>query len=138
MKKAVLAILVCVLLMLLVSPSVWASGNCRKIHIVRRGENLSRIARRYGTTVNCLMRANPRIRNPNVIYRGQRLCIPDSCGGKPKPKGTWYRIRRGNTMYSIARHFNANMWCIAKANSIRNPNRIYAGRLLWIPSYCRR
>jgi len=44
-------------------------------HIVQRGENLTRIARLYGKTVGDLVRANA-IRNPNLIYPGQRLVIP--------------------------------------------------------------
>lgn len=44
-------------------------------HIVQRGENLTRIARLYGKTIWDLVRANA-IRNPNLIYPGQRLVIP--------------------------------------------------------------
>ncbi|MCS7221447.1 MAG: LysM peptidoglycan-binding domain-containing protein [Anaerolineae bacterium] len=49
-----------------------ASG---KIHVVRRGETLQSIALKYGVTVRELSAAN-RIRNPNLIYVGQRLVIP--------------------------------------------------------------
>jgi lysozyme len=48
---------------------------CRTTYTVRRGDNLFRIAIRYGTTVKALVRCN-NISNPNLIYRGQRLCIP--------------------------------------------------------------
>ena len=46
-----------------------------RIHIVRRGETLANIAWRYGVSVNALIRLNG-IRNPNLIYVGQRLRIP--------------------------------------------------------------
>lgn len=46
-----------------------------RIHIVRRGETLQSIALKYGVTVRELSAAN-RIRNPNLIYVGQRLVIP--------------------------------------------------------------
>lgn len=45
-----------------------------KRHTVRRGESLSRIARRYGVTVKAIKRAN-NLRNDN-IQAGQRLIIP--------------------------------------------------------------
>ena len=48
-----------------------ASGG---IHIVQRGENLSSIAARYGTTTAALANANA-ISNPNQIYVGQRLIL---------------------------------------------------------------
>lgn len=46
-----------------------------RIHIVRPGENLFRIALRYNTTINAIARANG-IVNPRYIYVGQRLIIP--------------------------------------------------------------
>lgn len=45
------------------------------VYIVRRGDTVGAIARRYGTTVSAIARAN-RIRNPQLIYVGQRLVIP--------------------------------------------------------------
>jgi hypothetical protein len=60
---------------------------CSNYYVVRRGDNLTRIARWYGTTVNALMRCN-NIWNPDVIYAGQRLCIcyPSSPPPRPQPK----------------------------------------------------
>ena len=46
-----------------------------RIHVVRRGETLSTIAAKYGTTVSAIARANG-ITNPNLIYVGQKLRIP--------------------------------------------------------------
>lgn len=43
-------------------------------YVVRRGDTLSGIARRFGTTYQRLMQLNG-IRNPNLIYAGQRLRI---------------------------------------------------------------
>jgi membrane-bound lytic murein transglycosylase D len=45
-------------------------------HKVRRGETLSEIARRYGTSPNSIARAN-RIRNLRIIRAGQVLHIPE-------------------------------------------------------------
>ncbi len=44
-------------------------------YTVKRGDTLSSIARRYGTTVQALLTANPRT-NPNLIYVGETLIIP--------------------------------------------------------------
>lgn len=49
-----------------------ASGRAR-IHTVREGENLSKIAKRYGTTTSALMRLN-RLKRP-VIFAGQTLVV---------------------------------------------------------------
>jgi lipoprotein-anchoring transpeptidase ErfK/SrfK len=45
------------------------------VHAVQRGETLSSIARRYGTSVNAVMRVND-LTNPNLIWVGQRLHVP--------------------------------------------------------------
>lgn len=53
------------------------------VHIVQAGETLSKIAVRYGTTVQALMSANG-ISNPNLIWVGQRLKIAKgSSSGTP-------------------------------------------------------
>ena len=43
-------------------------------YTVQRGDNLTRIARRFGVTVNYLVRTN-NIQNPNLIYPGQILIV---------------------------------------------------------------
>jgi LysM repeat protein len=43
---------------------------------IRTGDTLSGIAQRYGTSVSSLMRANPQIKNANLIYAGRQLSIP--------------------------------------------------------------
>jgi LysM repeat protein len=63
------------------SPPPPPKDQCTKIHVVKRGEYLKLIAVRYGTTVTALVRLNG-IKNPNLIYPGQRLKVPVAC---PKP-----------------------------------------------------
>ena len=43
---------------------------------IRRGDTLSGLAQRYGTSVSALMNANPQIKNANLIYAGASLAIP--------------------------------------------------------------
>jgi LysM repeat protein len=50
-----------------------STGCC--IYVVKRGDNLSVIARKNGTTVAVLTRMNG-IKNPNKIYVGQKLQVP--------------------------------------------------------------
>lgn len=54
-----------------------AASGCAVPYIVRRGDTLSRIARTSGTSVQTLMQLNQgRVKNPNLIYVGQELCLP--------------------------------------------------------------
>jgi len=109
------------------------------VHVVRRGENLTGIAARYGTTVSALVRAN-NIRNPNWIYVGQRLTIPGTGGdgddggddGDDTPTGV-HIVRAGETLSRIALRYGTTVWAIASLNGLRNINYIYVGQRLRIP-----
>jgi len=50
-------------------------GGCPRYYIVQSGDSLSSIAGKFRTTVDAIVRANG-IKNPNLIYVGQRLTIP--------------------------------------------------------------
>ncbi|MBI3742458.1 MAG: LysM peptidoglycan-binding domain-containing protein, partial [Chloroflexi bacterium] len=54
-----------------------------QVYTVRYGDTLYALATRFGTTIQAVMNANG-IRNPNFIYSGQRLNIPN----KNNPSGT--------------------------------------------------
>ncbi len=45
---------------------------------IQKGQTLSGIAKQHGTTVNELLKANPTIKNPNLIYAGSALNLPGS------------------------------------------------------------
>lgn len=59
---------------------------CVKIHVVKRGEYVKLIARKYGTSWQTIVQLN-NLKNPNLIYPGQRLKVPVACP-KPSPKPT--------------------------------------------------
>ena len=44
-------------------------------HTVAAGDTLWELARRYGTALTRLVELNPSIRNPNLIYPGQRVRV---------------------------------------------------------------
>lgn len=46
------------------------------VYVVRKGDTLWGIAKRYGVALTALITANPQIKNPNLIYPGDRVNIP--------------------------------------------------------------
>lgn len=48
----------------------------RSVYTVRKGDTLWGIAKRYGVTLTALIAANPQIKNPNLIYPGDRVTLP--------------------------------------------------------------
>ena len=96
------------------------------VHVVRKGESLDRIARKYGTSVRVLTATN-NLRRPELIHAGQRLVIP------PNRDEVLYRVRRGDTLSQLARTFRTTAARIRQANRLRG-NLIVVGQTLRIPS----
>jgi spore coat assembly protein SafA len=47
-----------------------------KVYIVKPGDSLWTIAQKFNTSVDAILKANPEIKDPNLIYPGQRIIIP--------------------------------------------------------------
>jgi LysM repeat protein len=118
-----------------VAPAPTAAPPAQVTHVVQPGETLFRIALRYGTTVEAIARANNLI-NPDFIVPGQRLVIPVSAPAAGTPTGgeRVYIVQPGDNLFRIGLKFNMLWTVIAARNGITNPNAIYPGQRLIIPS----
>lgn len=114
---------------------VWAQTS----YTVQPGDTLNAIARRFNSSVAVIAQAN-NIVNPNLIYVGQRLIIPDATGGVPapapqpipQPAGV-YVVKPGDTLFRIAVMHGVTVPALAVANGLTNLNLIYVGQVLLIP-----
>jgi len=105
-------------------------------YVVNRGDTLTAIAGRHGTTTEALVQANG-LASANFIYVGQRLLIPGG-GSTPAPSTPssttgYYTVQGGDTVNSIAVRQGVTAWAIVQANQLANPNFIYVGQRLVIP-----
>lgn len=101
---------------------------------VSRGETLSGIAIKYNTSYQYLARINS-IANPNLIYVGQELKVPVLADYNIHDTShRLYIVRRGNTLTQIAREYGVTIENIVELNGIANPNLIYIGETLRIPT----
>ena len=107
-------------------------------HVVQSGETLSSIAKVYGVSTWAIAYAN-RLRNPNLIYAGQVLVIPQTGSEIPVPTpsrtplGCYYTVKYGDTLSFIAWRYGTDAWSIARLNGLYGINWIYAGQRLLIP-----
>ena len=97
-------------------------------YVIQSGDTLSGIAARYGTTVSELTRLNG-ISDPDRIYAGNTLKVPESGASYQT-----YTIRSGDTLNGIAARYGTTVSELAKLNGISDPDRIYAGNTIRIPS----
>ena len=95
-------------------------------YVVKSGDTVHQIARRYSTSADGIIFAN-QLQNPNVLSIGQALLIPS--------QESHYTAGRGDTLYSIARRHGVSLPHLVAANpQIANPNRIYPGQGIVIPT----
>jgi membrane-bound lytic murein transglycosylase D len=107
-------------------------------HVVRRGETLSQIARRYKVRMTELKSLNG-LRSSHTIRIGQKLRLPsDHAPSKQSariervapPADGLYHVRRGDSLSKISKRFGMTERELIAANDLRNRNRIYAGQVL--------
>jgi membrane-bound lytic murein transglycosylase D len=110
------------------------------MHKVRRGETLSQIANTYRTSVKSIMLTN-RLSKNNYILPGQLLKIPSRTYlsasdvkpviSKSKTGTTYYTVRRGDSLWSIARRFNTSAGSLKRINNLHS-NLLSIGQKLKI------
>jgi len=97
-------------------------------YLVRRGDSLWTIAQRFDTTVAALRQANAL--SSNYIRAGQALKVPTGAQGAAT---TSYRVRRGDSLWTIAHRFGTTTLAIQQANGLASTS-IRPGQELQIPS----
>lgn len=93
-----------------------------QVYVVKQGDTLYSIARRYGVTVSAIEASND-LPASGYIYPGMSLTIP----------GTSHTVQSGETLTAIAAHYGVTVQALAAANGITNPDRILVGQVLIIP-----
>ncbi|MFW6115495.1 MAG: LysM peptidoglycan-binding domain-containing protein [Chloroflexota bacterium] len=105
-------------------------------YVVQSGDTLFTIAVQFGTTVDVIADAND-ITDPETIYVGQELIIPEAGAPAPSPSPspgeTTYVVQPGDNLFRIALRFNLTYQRLAEYNGITDPNDIYVGQVLRIP-----
>lgn len=115
-----------------------ASDTSTVPHVVQPGENLYRIGLQYGISWVTLAQVNG-LGDADVISAGQVIQIPVSAAPEPEPTPSpttevVYIVQPGDSLFSIGLAYGLTWDQIAEANGILNPNAIYAGQELKIPS----
>lgn len=71
--------------------------------------------------------------NPNLIFAGEVLVIPEPGQDLPRAGGgPYYIVRPGDSLWCLARIFNTTVAVLAANNQIRDPSRILAGTELLV------
>lgn len=97
---------------------------------VRTGDSLSVIAARFGMSLSSLKGINNL--SGNMIRAGDRLRVSEQdLSGALEREVKWYRVRRGDSLWKIAKRFRMTVMDLKALNNLRS-SVIRAGRLLLI------
>ena len=100
-------------------------------HVVRSGDSLWNIAKKYGATVKQIQKKN-RLRN-NRLQIGQVLKIPRPAVQTATGEGLkTYQVRRGDSPFRIAKKNNMSLERFLRINRLTPRSKIYPGQLLMI------
>ena len=124
--------------------------------LLKKGDTLFSIARENELSIAELLESNPQIKNPDEIYAGDNIFIPNK-GKAPvakesskqegflsmfrkktpeRPKAISYQIKKGDNLATIAKNNSLNIDQLVKANrAIRNPDNIKIGQNITIPQF---
>ncbi len=115
--------------------SLSTSGSATMTHTVVAGDTLSRIATRYGTTIERLVQIN-NLRYVSLLSIGQVISLdatpsaaPPAAVPPPAPTAT-YVVQRGDSLYGIAGTYGMSIAFLRQLNGLGNSSLINVGQFL--------
>ncbi len=108
-----------------------------RFHVVKRGETLSEIAEMYGLSLSKLKRIN-NLYGKRFIYPKQRIRLYGAATrvqtGPTADAGGAYVVRRGDSLWKIARRHGVTVRQLQRANGLMRRSLIKPGQKLIIPT----
>lgn len=118
-------------------------------YVVQPGDTMFLIAKRHGVSLDELIKANPQIRNPDVIFPGEVIHIPThhrphmappeltpvapGTGGSGAARR--YVVMEGETIEDVARKFGMNVGELTAFNpQLSPPYTLTPGQVIFIPA----
>ncbi len=96
--------------------------------VVRKGDTLYAVARRYKVSVKAVIITN-QLQPPFLLRAGQSLTLPSQ---------KIHVVEKGDTLYGIARVYDVEVPLLARTNGLSSPYKLLIGQALSIPAPLRR
>lgn len=104
-----------------------------KIHMVKQGDTLYLIAKKYNVPLEEIIKGNPEISNPDEIAVGMKVKIPS------QPKSAvevmhQHIVQQGDSLWKLSKAWGIQLADMIKANpQLKNPNALLTGEVVNIP-----
>lgn len=109
-----------------------------KIHIVKKGDTLYELSKKYGVPLVKIVDANPQLVDPNKLDIGMKIKVPTE--PVPVPDGTQpiihkHAVKQGDSLWKLSKAWGVSLKEIIDANpQLKNPNALLVGEVVNIPS----
>lgn len=113
-----------------------ASYKLPATHVVKSGDSLYNIAKRYGSTTKKIQQTNNL--HSTELHIGQVLRIPANGNeSTPAPSNTTktynvYQVKHGDTPFNIAQQHNMSMDRLLRINHLSGSSKIFPGQTLYV------
>lgn len=108
-----------------------------RIHIVKEGDTLYFLSKKYNVSLEKIISANPEIANPNQLTVGMKVKIP-SAPVATQPGGSilhQHKVVQGDSLWKLSKAWGVSLQDMIAANpQLKNPNALIVGETVFIPS----
>jgi len=110
-------------------------GSLNRTYQIRTGDTLNLIALRTGVDAESLRRLNGFASLNAALNAGQQLILPATGDElRPRTPAREYAVKPGETLSRIAADHGVTLGALLQANRIADPNAVYPGQTLLIPT----
>ncbi|MBN3525679.1 LysM peptidoglycan-binding domain-containing protein [Paenibacillus apiarius] len=106
-----------------------------KIHIVKKGDSLYSLSKKYDVSLEKLIEMNPQLKDPNELDVGMKIKVPSSkypqSGHEIIHK---HVVKDGDTLWKLSKAWGIPLQTMIDANpQLKNPNVLVIGQVINIP-----
>ncbi|MDR0267777.1 LysM peptidoglycan-binding domain-containing protein [Paenibacillus sp.] len=107
-----------------------------KIHIVKSGDTLYELSKKYNVPLQKIIDTNPQISDPNELKIGQKVKIPAEPVQVPSNDQIIHKhvVKQGDTLWKLSKAWGVSLKGMIDANpQLKNPNALLVGEVVNIP-----
>lgn len=97
-------------------------------YLIKQGDSLSSIAKKFNTKEKIILDLN-NIPFPDMLRAGKEIIVPIN----NEKYFEYYTIKKGDSLYGIAREYNINPDLLALLNGLNSEDYIYPNQEILIP-----
>lgn len=107
-----------------------------KIHIVKQGDTLFELSKKYNVPLQAIIDANPQLSDPNKLNIGDKIKIPTNSTPGQGTDNVLYKhvVKQGDTLFKLSKAWGVPLQALIDANpQLSDPNVLKIGDVINIP-----